>query len=106
MSPNPTVFVRDRRHTGPWTLTIIRPDLTPDVDAALVDLAYARTSHLLWAEHLEAHSAGVICEECGSKPYQLTVAREREWVKKYDNIIAVIHALEDGGTPWTGTGSK
>jgi len=68
-------------------------DRTPDYAAALRDLDFARDSHLKWAEHLEAHEAsGQPCEECASKPYKLTAPYEREWVAKYDRIIAIVKA--------------
>lgn len=66
-------------------------------DEILADLDYARSSHLAWAEHLEAHAArGIACVECEEKPYKLDAAHEREWIAKYDRLIAVVkvHATQ------------
>jgi hypothetical protein len=75
-------------------------DWTPtDVTAALEDLAFARESHLAWAEHLEAHAtSGVPCEQCEGKPYKLHAEHEREWVAKYDRIIAIVRASQSETT--------
>lgn len=60
-------------------------------DQAIADMTYARDSHLKWAEHLEAHVAsGVPCAQCEGKPYKLNAAHEREWVAKYDNVLALL----------------
>lgn len=66
----------------------------PDVSAAIADMEFARRSHLAWADHLEAHQAsGESCAECDAKPYKLTAAHEREWVAKYDRVLALLAAL-------------
>lgn len=51
----------------------------------------ARNSHRLWVEHLEAHAAsGVRCAECEERPYKLDAAEEREWVRRYDLVLATL----------------
>jgi len=68
-----------------------------EVDAAIADLAFARNTHLQWAEHLEAHvDSGEPCPQCAERPYKLDAAHEREWVAKYDRIIALVQRKEDG----------
>lgn len=67
-----------------------------DIDAALADMEFARSTHAEWAAHLEAHAtSGTPCATCDSKPYKLDAAHERLWVEKYDRVIAILQGLED-----------
>ena len=59
--------------------------------AAIADMEFARSSHLAWAEHLEAHVVSdEPCEQCAAKPYKLNAAHEREWVQKYDRVLRLL----------------
>lgn len=65
------------------------------IRAMLDDLVFARGSHLQWAEHLEAHAAsGVACDKCDGKPFKLDATNEREWVAKYDRLLAFVQATD------------
>jgi hypothetical protein len=58
-----------------------------------------RRSHVLWAEHLEAHANGAtVCEQCTPAVVETAgdAAEQREWVRKYDVII---EALKLNSTP-------
>lgn len=63
------------------------------LERALADMRFARKTHLDWAEHLEAHKDGE-CPQCSAKPYKLDAANEREWVAKYDRVIALLEGIE------------
>lgn len=62
-----------------------------DVEQSILDMKFARDTHLKWAEHLEAHANSVEpCADCDSKPYKLDAKHERLWVEKYDKVIAIL----------------
>jgi len=66
-----------------------------DLALAIADLQFARSSHLQWAEHLEAHAAsGQPCPQCDERPYKLDAAHEREWVAKYDRVLRLLSPSE------------
>lgn len=55
---------------------------------AITDIQEARLSHLHWAEHFEAHPEA-------EKQYESTgewdnAKVHREWVEKYDNVLAIL----------------
>ena len=79
------------------------PTDTGERAALLKDaLRYAfegRQSHLLWAEHLEAHAnGGTACADCTPEVVKTAgdEAEQREWVRKYDTIIAALQRTEGG----------
>lgn len=70
---------------------VSRPD---EVVSAIADMEFGRSSHLAWADHLEAHVAsGEPCAECEAKPYKLTAEHEREWVAKYDRVLKILRSV-------------
>lgn len=72
-----------------YLLSLRAPVGEGEVAKAIADAEYGRSSHLQWAEHLESHGDSE-CAECAEKPYKLDAKREREWVAKYDRIIALL----------------
>lgn len=65
-----------------------------DVAAAIADMEFARQTHLDWAEHAEAHAtSGVPCPQCQARGYPVDPIYEREWVRKYDRVIALLRSL-------------
>lgn len=54
-----------------------------------------RESHVLWAEHLEAHARGeATCEACTPEVIETAgdAQVQREWVRKYDVILRALSA--------------
>lgn len=62
-----------------------------DMRAAVEYANEGRSSHVRWVAHLEAHTDGG-CVECDERPYKLDIKHEREWVRKYDVILAALRA--------------
>ena len=60
---------------------------------AIADMEWARNTHLLWAAHLEAHKiSGLPCSLCAERPYKMDAEHEREWVAKYDRVLALLRS--------------
>lgn len=64
------------------------------VERALADMRFARQTHLDWAEHVEDRThRNVPCPQCEARGYPVDATYEREWVAKYDNVIALLEGL-------------
>lgn len=67
--------------------------------AAIRDMEEARLSHVLWAEHLEAHGAsGEPCGKCSAiGDVDGTVgsaAENRDWAARYEGVLELLRFME------------
>lgn len=72
---------------------------SPDIvlQSAREYAAEGRQSHVLWAEHLQAHRDGNGCDRCTPEVIATAgdVEEQLEWVRKYDVILTALGFVDE-----------